>query len=330
MTKLMSEDKSSKRDGILLCFLLGCLAIAVGKGLPLLGSATSAILLGIILGNIKSPGERFAPGIKWCEKTALEIAVVGMGFQLSTDLGRFGRLAGGTILTAIISTLVATALLNLFLKKYKERNMLIGVGTAICGTSAIAAMAPLIKHDQRDVGLSVGVINLLGIVGIFAVPLIAQFLDFNPQQTAAFIGGSLQAVGHVAAAAFSQSDEIAQLALPIKMGRVAMLLPLLILLSIKKRAASDTDRKDPTTIKTPWYLWGFLLTALVKISGIVPIQTLEGLLLLDKAFLTLAMVAIGLNIQLAQMRAHLSKTLAVAVSIWIVQLTSLAIVISYL
>ena len=105
----------------------------------------------------------------------------------------------------------------------KKTSLLLGVGNAVCGSSAIAAVSPVIKAEESDTGISIGVVNFLGTIGIFILPALAiKVLHFADLQASTLIGGSLQAVGQVVAAGFSVSDNVGEIATIIKMARIAM------------------------------------------------------------------------------------------------------------
>ncbi|MEC9464197.1 MAG: putative sulfate exporter family transporter, partial [Myxococcota bacterium] len=147
--------------GILLCVVIGFTGRSLGSLLPALGGATCAIVLGVLVGNlIRLPG-RFHAGVRFCESRVLEAAVACMGFGLSlTALGSLGWRAGAVVLLAVTAALGTAWLVARFTKLSKETVMLIGVGTAICGSSAIAAAAPLMARERREVGLSVGTVSI--------------------------------------------------------------------------------------------------------------------------------------------------------------------------
>ena len=186
--------------------------------------------------------------------------------------------------------------------------------------SAIAAAAPLMGGKRDEIGLSVGVVNGLGMLGIFLLPLASQLLGCSMEQAGALIGGGLHAVGHVAAAGFAVSDPVGQLAVTVKMGRVCALLPLVLLLSL---ATGSRAEKAPR----PWYLAGFLATFVLSVSGLLSEDILSGLKWLDKAALCVAMVGIGLRIPLREILGQASRSMAFAGALWLAQLAAVGFVL---
>jgi len=311
--------------GILLCVLVGIAGRYLGHLLPVLGSATSAILIGLVVGNLFKLSERFNPGIRFCEKKVLELAVACMGFSLSLQLlSQLGWTAAAVILAAVVTGLSVAVILARFVKVPSSTIWLVGVGTAICGSSAIAAAAPLLAKDRRDIGISVGVVSLLGIVGIFAIPMWSQLLGFDVEGSGLMIGGTLQAVGHVVAAGFTMGDDVGNLAVTIKMGRVAMLIPLVLYLTMNQKQESSSGK----SVNIPWYLVAFLVAATIVSMGLLPGDVVSQIKTADKLILTIAMAAIGLSINFKSMRKQASKALLYGGVIWIVQIGVVSMVVA--
>jgi len=316
-----NEKNAAMPSGIAVCVVLGVLALALGRSFPTVGGASFGLFGGVLIGNALWSGARRSPGVRWCEKKLLELAVAGMGFRLSLDMIQQVTDVGLlTVFVAVCAPLLATWALLRWLPGERRVGWLLGVGTAICGSSAIAAAAPLLGGKREEIGLSVGVVNGLGMLGIFLLPLASQMAGCSVEQSGALIGGGLHAVGHVAAAGFAVSDPVGQLAVTVKMGRVCALLPLVLVLSVVTGSRAE---KAPR----PWYLLGFLLTFAVSVSGVLPDSILGGLRWLDKAALCVAMVGIGLRIPLRQILGQASRSMGFAVAVWMVQLAAVALVL---
>ena len=313
MTPIWKE----RLPGIALCVALGGAAMIVSSKIPLVGGALCALILGVVLGSFKPQSTQ--SGVRFCEGTGLKIAVAGMGFQISiSQIGSIGWSAGIFILGSIITAITAALLLSWKNPEQRSTLWFLGIGTAICGSSAIAAAAPLIEHEEHEVGLSVGVVNLLGIVGIVALPLLSQWLALEVSTSALLIGSTLQAVGHVAAAGFSLGEELGALAVAIKMGRVAMLIPTIVLLMIwqgsKAQSGTFTSR-----VVSLWYLILFCMAFGIVSTELLPKDLLSTLKLCDKSILTVAMAAIGLRINARELLAKSRSVLTSGIKIWAAQ-----------
>jgi uncharacterized integral membrane protein (TIGR00698 family) len=172
--------------------------------------------------------------------------------------------------------------------------ILIGFGTSICGSSAIAALAPSITKDKEEIGVAMAVVNVLGGVGMILLPAIIQYLPLDTNQVGTIIGGTLHSVGNVAGASYTLSDSIGESALTIKLTRVAMLSPGLIIMNylIKK----DEVKNWKSYLTLPWYLWCFILITILTSVYSFPTWFLESMNYIGKLILAIAMAAIGLNI----------------------------------
>ncbi|MGC6510485.1 MAG: YeiH family protein [Myxococcota bacterium] len=311
--------------GVALCTFVVIVAQITTRFFPMIGTATVAIVLGVALANIREPSFNLKPGIQLCEKKALEFAVVLLGFQLPVEALWNNKSATlGTVLLSLLSAGFAAWLITRLKPKYSEFGFFLGLGTAICGSSAIAAATPLRPAHKDAAALSIGVINLLGVVGLLTLPFLSNALQFSSIETAALIGGTLQAVGHVAAAAMPLGEDISQLAVPIKMSRVAMLVPTLILLVLLSGQGTSSRK----TIKFPWYLYGFMITASNSVFDFVPIEWLGLMDNLTALLINLAMVAIGLGLRLEKVISQISQAAWIGSIIWLFQIGTVCVYLS--
>ena len=182
-----------------------------------------------------------------------------------------------------------------------DQRLLIGFGTAICGSSAIAACAPMVTEDEQDIGVAVATVNLLGVIGILVLPLVISTIGFSTIEGGILVGASLQAVGHVVAAGYSMGDMAGELATLVKMGRVSLLIPLVLMLGL-------LPHKKSSGKVLPAYLIGFIAMAILGSLGI-PEPIGDGVKLAGKLTLCTAMAGIGLSIQFKQFVSQGSKIL---------------------
>ncbi|MEO0563330.1 MAG: putative sulfate exporter family transporter, partial [Chloroflexota bacterium] len=142
-------------------------------GIPNIGGVTIAILLGIIVGNVltKPLTETLGPGIKYGEKQLLPIAIALLGVELQlATLQSIGLVAIVIIIASILTSFTVSILLGTRLGFSRRMSLLMGAGNGICGSSAVAATASAINADEHETGISIGVVNLLGTIGIFLMP----------------------------------------------------------------------------------------------------------------------------------------------------------------
>lgn len=305
--------------GFLLIASIAAISYFLGKIIPQLGGVVIAIVLGIIIGNIVKIPSAFNSGIVFGEKKLLSLALILLGAEL--ELGVLTSL-GLPALMLIMSMVLVTMGLAIFLgKKFnfaRDEYLLIGIGNSICGSSAIAAVRPIIKPRQENVGLSVGVINLLGVVGMFLVPVITSFIGFSDFQKGAAIGGSLQAVGQVAAAGYGLNDQVGSMALLVKMGRVLLLGPIILIISLyQKKHNSATDKSGYIF---PWFILGFFAFSLLTSFHVFPDVAVKYIKLSGKLVLMTAMVAIGLKIQIRDLINQGPRLLKLGIVLGVIQL----------
>jgi len=174
--------------------------------------------------------------------------------------------------------------------------VLIGAGTAICGNSAIIAVAPMIDADDQDLFLSVGTINLLGLVMMFSAPALGVWMGMNDQQFAVWSGTTIHAVPQVVAAGFAFSAKAGALATLVKLVRVAMLAPFLLVIAIAAARRGDKTKKIDYSRLVPPFLWGFLALFALNSLGWLPYAA--AITEFSNILLTISMAAMGLEVNL--------------------------------
>ena len=284
--------------GILFCAVLGGIAFLAAPHTPL-GSVTLAILAGILIGNLLPGrdvwGERMSGGFAFCEKRILTWAIALMGLNLDYRVLR--NLGGGTLFlipAAVLFTVSLALLLGRLFGLPRKLALLMGIGNAVCGSSAIAAAQGVVKADEEHVALSVAAVNLFGTVGIFLLPLLATtFFSADHGAWGLLIGNTLQAVGQVTAAGFSLDDVTGQAATVVKMGRILLIGPVVMILSLGF-SRGEQRRKGPGI---PSYILVFLVLSLIGSTEFIPENLTSLIGRLSKLLLVTAMSAIGLKIR---------------------------------
>jgi uncharacterized integral membrane protein (TIGR00698 family) len=324
----MSEPASSPPrwraivPGVGWAALVAVAGILLSRVVPLVGGITLAIVLGILVGNVvRLPVTD--PGVRWCEKTLLSWAVALLGLGLSVAPL---RTLGVSSLAVVVGVVALTLLLGPVVARLtgltRSFGVLLGVGSAICGASAIAAAAPLVSRDRTEIGISIGVVNLLGTVGIFLLPPLVARLGLDASHAALLIGGSLQAVGHVVAAGFIVSDAVGEVATAVKMFRILLLGPVVLGLGLLLRRVGE--RGGPLV---PGYIVAFLALAVVGNLGIVPDAVIAPVDVATRMGLTVAMAAVGLRIELRSILVQGPRAVVAGILLFAVQLLVLVAVV---
>lgn len=282
-----------------------------------------ALVIGILVGNIIPLPSYLAEGIKFSSGFILEIAIVLMAFGI--NYSQFVSLGWETIVIITISMII-TLWSTLFLAKKLHcpgsTGWLVGFGTAICGSAAIAALAPNISKDKSDIGIAMAIVNLFGLLGMILLPYFVQQF-YGELKSSVLLGASLHAVGNVAGAGFAISDAIGEMAVTVKLGRVALLTPALIifLFFIGKGQGEKTVKKQ----KLPWYLWVFILISIMVSIFSIPPVFLNSVKDLSSFLLAIAMVGIGLKVNIKTLLKSGRKGIAFGAIVFAIQLTSIVI-----
>lgn len=304
--------------------------IAVGLGLiayffsGFLGfnSLMGGLLLGMLLGNIFNIPAQFQSGISFTSSKLFETSLLFLAFSI--DFGQVSQL-GWKSFAGIAALVLGMVVVTIFLAKKlncpSSTGWLIGFGTAICGSSAIAALAPSVNPTKEDVAISMAVVNLYGALGMLLLPLTFCYLNVSCVSQALIIGGGLHSVGNVAGAAYSLGTEVGSVAITIKLARVAMLSPALVLFNFWINKEKALHWKEH--LKLPWYVWAFVLISIMVSLVAIPSNILNGMELTGKLILTIAMVAIGLRVSFKTLYTSGKKGLGFGLLIFVIQLVVL-------
>ncbi|HHY90319.1 MAG TPA: YeiH family putative sulfate export transporter [Clostridiales bacterium] len=287
--------------GLLLAAGIAVIAWRLGKLYPIVGGPVFGIVLGMIVATWRRP-EMFEPGIRFTSKKILQLSIILLGFEMNL---RSIILVGRQSLTVMFFTLAASFLMAWWVGKTLkiERNIatLIGVGTAICGGSAIAATAPVIQADDKEVAYSISTIFLFNVLAVFIFPAAGHFFQMNDAGFGMWAGTAINDTSSVVAAGYSYSDAAGDFATIVKLTRTLMIVPITLFLAVymsRKRSSAGEFR----FVKVfPWFVIGFLLASLLGTMGIVPPGAAGILSKAGKFLIVMAMAAIGLNTKLKNM-----------------------------
>jgi len=302
-------------------------------------TSTIAIILGLIVGNIfystfHKEEAGFKSGVKWAEKDLLMFAIALMGINLNfTMLANLGFKTIFIIVISMVFTIFVGMLLGKLFKINPKLSLMIGIGNGVCGSSAIAATSGVSKVSSNDVGVSIALVNLMGTVGIFLAPFLAHLLGFTDIQAGVFTGNTLQAVGQAVAAGFSISPEAGHYATVVKMGRVLLLVPLvLILIYIAKREHQKDAQElsEKSKVGVPSFIIWFVAFAVVASFGWLPKEVETYISMLSHYITLIAMSGIGLMIHFGTIMKTAGTAFKVSSLLFALQLAFSALLISFL
>ena len=309
--------------GVVACITIAAVAIGVGQGeerlfgRPVIEPLVLAILFGIAARAFRAVSTAREPGVRFAAKEVLEVAVCLLGATM--DIPRL--FASGPALALGVVGVVALALAAGFgigrvAGLSPTLATLVACGNAICGNSAIAAVAPVIGAEREDVAASIALTAVLGVVAVLGLPLLIPLLGYTNYQYGVLAGLTVYAVPQVLAAAFAVSTLSGQVATVVKLARVLMLGPVVLFLSIRCNTGSDRPLQGRRVALMPWFVLGFLVLATLRSFGALPDAATNAAKLVASWLTIAAMAALGLASDLrAVRRAGARVILAVAGSL---------------
>lgn len=313
------EPKSSALlwlGGIVFTIIIAALGFALARvpGFDRVGPLASAIVIAVIYRQFFGYPEMVRAGIQFSAKRFLRFAIILYGLKLNIDvvlhqgLGLIARDIG-----VIAFAILLTVWLGKLLKAESSLVLMLGVGTGVCGAAAIAAVSPIIKAKDEDTAIGVGIIALVGTIFSITYTILRPFLPLSAIDYGIWSGISLHEIAHVALAGAPAGPDGLAIALLAKLGRVLLLVPLCFILMywVKRRSSGKTG---DTKIEFPWFLIGFILMSLFGsyiLGKSIPVSkaAMDGASTATTFILTSAMVGLGLNVNLRDLRTKAARPL---------------------
>lgn len=267
-----------------------------------LSSLIIAILIGMFIKNIFIIPAILGPGINFSMKTVLRLSIILLGFKLSfSDLNALGEKTLLLITLITLSTLLFTFFIGKKLKLNTNLSLLIASGCSICGAAAIAAVAPTIDAEKEETTFAIATITIFGTISMFIYPLLFHLFDMSNMLYAVWVGSSIHEVAQVVAAGFAGGTETGQYATLVKLARVLLIIPTTILLAYFKPKKTSSTKISKVTV--PWFVFGFIFIVILNSSNIIPESIIKYLNSINNLLLTIAMVAMGLEINFNKIKS---------------------------
>src|SRR5690348_4566845 len=319
----------SRAPGLLLAVAIALLAWWLGRLVPLIGGPVFGILLGIAVRNTVSPDARFTPGIQFAGKQVLQWSIIALGFGLSLDqVAKTGLESLSVTLITMSAAFVAAWGLGRLLGVHDQLKVLIGVGTAICGGSAIAAVTPIIKPDEHDTAFAISTIFLFNVVAVLLFPLLGHLMHLSDLGFGLWAGTAINDTSSVVAAGYSYSHAAGDYATIVKLTRATLIIPVCITLAVmvamreKKKGAADFSLKRIF----PWFILWFLVASALRTAGLVPLAVQPLIHGAAEFLIIVALTAIGLSANLRRMIASGARPILLGLGVWAaVSVSSLAV-----
>lgn len=323
--------------GLFLAAIVGGVAVVVGGYFPLVGGPVIGVVVGVLVTLIINPVKRWpvlAPGVKFAGSRVLQAAVVLLGAQASLPVVlKVGWQSLPVMVGTIAACLVAAWLLGRLMKIEADLVALVGVGTAICGASAIAAITPVLKPAARKVAYALSTVFVFNIAAVLLFPWLGHALGMSQSMFGVFAGTAVNDTSSVVAAAATFGSEATDVAVVVKLARTLMIVPIAVGLALMVRrrdaqGAQEHSDEAPARIKLmtvlPWFLVGFLL--LTTISPVLPASVVSFAGGAAVVLITVALSSIGLSTDVDALIKTGPKAVVLGGVLWVVvSLSSLGI-----
>ena len=301
---MLSEKRSSMLHGVLLITLFSCAAFYIGDMDFVKSLSLSPMIVGIVLGMLYANSLRnnlpdtWVPGIQFCSKRVLRFGIILYGFRLTfqnvLDVGLPAILIDAIVVTL---TICGGVLVGKLLKMDKDIALLASVGSGICGAAAVLGAESAIKAKPYKTAVAVSTVVIFGTLAMFVYPVLYRngVFDLNPQQMGIYTGSTVHEVAHVVGAGNAMGPEVSNSAIIVKMIRVMMLVPVLLVISffMMRAAMKSGEGSSRGKINMPWFAILFLVVIAFNSFDLLPAGLVDFINTFDTFLLTMAMTALG-------------------------------------
>ena len=266
-----------------------------------IGASTLALILGALSANLVPNIEK---GGKWMIKIIMPLAIILLGFALNltsflkSDIGYLGLIV--VIITAITSFMICY-FIGRYMKLDLGTSLALGTGGAICGNSAVIAVSPGLKLKEEKVGVILAIINLLGLITFFAIPILSKILNLTEEQAGIWAGSVIHAVPQAIAAGETIGPEAMVIATALKLSRVSLLIIIVPLCAIIANNKEKMEGEKFEIGRIPYFVPGFVLTAILS-TWLMPTEISNHLSYLGKILLLPLLASVGFFINKESMK----------------------------
>lgn len=318
-----TEGKSLRRATMLLPGLFAALAVAaVSKFLESLlpihfiGASVIALFIGMMINQIRKPGNVMAAGIQFTSKKLLKFAIILLGASLSIGtILNVGKISLAVMLFTLITCFGGGYFIGNLLNLNWKLSNLISAGTGICGGSAIAAIAPVIDAEDQDIAYAMSATFLFDMVMIMLFPVLGKWMGLSDMAYGLWAGTAVNDTSSVVAAGYAFSEAAGDFSTMVKLTRTLTIIPTVMIFSlinahIKRKAVLQTaaaaggDSKQKLNIHSliPWFILAFVALALLNSVGLIPAQAASFAKESSKFLMVASLGAIGMNTDFREMK----------------------------
>ncbi|WP_135552695.1 YeiH family protein [Paenibacillus cymbidii] len=333
--------------GLLIVVAIAAPSFWIGSLVPIVGGPIIAIVLGMAIGNALLLPARAAPGIRFCSKRVLQWAIIFQGTGLSlSQVWETGIGSLGLMLVTFLVAFGSAYALGKWLDIPRRLQLLIGVGTAICGGSAIAAVSPVVKAREEEIAYAMATIFLFNVAAALAFPAIGHLLHLSDSMFGLWAGTAINDTSSVVAAGYAYTEEAGDYATIVKLTRSTMIIPVTLVLALvvgwrgrreigardrgtgvggagsgetggRGTGSEGPDEKVTLMRLIPWFIVGFLVASGLRTTGIISDELAPQLRTIGTAMIVIAAAAIGLTANFRRMFSISLKPVALGFSVWL-------------
>ncbi|MEO9181188.1 MAG: YeiH family protein [Acidimicrobiales bacterium] len=321
--------------GFTLAIVLASVATLLGHLLPIIGAPVFAIVGGIIVSLLRPAPSSFRPGIAFASKSILQGSIVVLGTDLSFhEVVMTGSSSLPVMLGSLAVALLGAVVIGRSMKIDRDLYTLIGVGTGICGASAIAATDAVISAREAEVSYAIATIFTFNVVAVLTFPTLGHVLRMTPHGFGLWAGTAVNDVSSVVAAASIFGHGATSTAVVVKLARTLMIIPITLGLALWRGRRGGTDTHSAPKWRLfnhvrrsfPKFIGWFLLAVTINTVGMIPHGWHTSLSDVAAFMITVALAGIGLSTKLRDIRAAGSRPLVLGAILWVlVAATSLGL-----
>lgn len=317
--------------GVLLITLFSCAAFYIGDMSFVKNLSLSPMIVGIVLGMLYANSLRnnlpptWVPGIQFCSKRILRLGIILYGFRLTfQDVTAVGVPAICVDAIVVTVTILGGMLIGRMLKMDRELTLLTSVGSGICGAAAVLGAESAIRTQPYKTAVAVSTVVIFGTIAMFVYPVLYRngVFALAPEEMGIFTGSTVHEVAHVVGAGNAMGKEVSDPAIIVKMIRVMMLVPVLLVISysVARAAAGNGGARSGGKVAMPWFAILFLVVIGFNSFGLLPVGAVDFINSFDTFLLTMAMTALGAETSIDKFKKAGFKPflLALILFVWLI------------
>ena len=328
---MLTEKRSSMLHGILLIGLFSCAAFYIGEAQIFKDLSFSPMIIGIILGMLYANSlrnhlpETWVPGIQFCSKKLLRLGIILYGFRLTfQDVMAVGT--AGIVIDCIIVavTIIGGVYLGKLLKMDRDIALLTSIGSGICGAAAVVGAESTIQTKPYKTAVAVATVVIFGTISMFIYPIAyrAGILGLSPEEMGIYAGSTLHEVAHAVGAGNAMGTDISNVAIIVKMIRVMLLVPVLLILGYwvalnAARSGASGDSRKGGKIAVPWFAVLFLVVIGFNSLNLLPQSVIDVINWICTFLLTMAMAALGAETSIDKFKKAGAKPFVLAALLYV-------------